>query len=473
MCILCNVAMKIEEVLNRAVVIDNIEEEGEAIVDALQKVDVPVDFIRIGSSEGEISAFKHPRESIFADLLLDDNISNLVPNISRLIDIIQRIQPECTKYYGIVLWTKHKEYSGQFLKRIGNATARNAGANQESSDEEEIDTSVMLNSAPLFVLCMDKTSYQVEGSWNFDRLLDDINTELQKSRIAYFSLAWRKLVNDSVENVLNDIYGLSSNFENHEECLSYILRELSRNETGEKEDTNLTSGVYQVFDSLLNSELLSIVKNESLPDLSGITENPFGGDVKTLHRLSAKLNSCFFIESNNLNTREILPGNIYRILDSNSPLILHKNQVEDVPVDVGDGIFKFENTYSRVNIAIELTPPCDHAYKKIYSRFVGGYIFDIPIGEYTTGSKAKVYKFNKSDKCYPIYPIFVPGDKNVKCIVFDFRCLWTLTDTEIKNEDKYKLWFKAKPGLFADVLQKFSSHASRLGLNDIHLERIK
>lgn len=306
-------------------------------------------------------------------------------------------------------------------------------------------------------------------------MLDDINTELQKSRIAYFSLAWRRLVNDSIENVLSDIYGLSSNFENHEECLSYILRELSRNETGEKEDINLTSGAYQVFDSLLNSELLSIVKNESLPDLSGITENPFGGDVKTLHRLSAKLNSCFFIESNNLNTQEILPGNIYRILDSKSPLVLHENQVEDVPVDMGDGIFELENTYPRVNIAIELTPPCDHANKKIYSRFVGGYVFDIPIGGFKTSSKAKVkiYQCKKSDKCYPIYPIFVPGDKNVKCIVFDFRCLWTLTDTEIKNEDKYKLWFKAKPGLFADVLQKFSSHASRLGLNDIHLERIK
>ena len=33
--------MKIEEVVNRAVVIDNIEEEGEVIVDALHKVDVP------------------------------------------------------------------------------------------------------------------------------------------------------------------------------------------------------------------------------------------------------------------------------------------------------------------------------------------------------------------------------------------------------------------------------------------------
>lgn len=39
--------MKIEEVINRAVVIDNIEEEGEAIVDALQKVDVPVDFTTV------------------------------------------------------------------------------------------------------------------------------------------------------------------------------------------------------------------------------------------------------------------------------------------------------------------------------------------------------------------------------------------------------------------------------------------
>lgn len=137
--------MKIEEVINRAVVIDNIEEEGKAIVDTLQKVDVPVDFIHIGDSEGDIPAFKHPRELIFADLLLDDNISNLVPNISRLIDIIQRIQPECTKYYGIVLWTKHKDYSNEFLKRIGNATVRNAIADQESSDEEEeIDTSVIL-----------------------------------------------------------------------------------------------------------------------------------------------------------------------------------------------------------------------------------------------------------------------------------------------------------------------------------------
>ena len=59
-------------------------------------------------------------------------------------------------------------------------------ANQESSDEEEeIDTSVILNTPPLFILCMDKMIYQVEGSWKFDRFLHDINKELQKSRKDY------------------------------------------------------------------------------------------------------------------------------------------------------------------------------------------------------------------------------------------------------------------------------------------------
>lgn len=461
--------MKIEDVINRAVVIDNNNVEGEAIVNALQKVDVPVDFIHVDGPECENSEFKHPRELVFADLLLDDNVSNLIPNISRLINIIQRILPANAKYYGIVLWSKHKEYFNEFLKRIGIAVKENNDAKTEVSEDEDelLETSIALKNPPLFVLCMDKMNYNVEGTWNFDSLLNDINSELQKSRIAYFSLAWRKLVNNSIENVLSDIYCLSANFEKHEECLSYILREVSRNETGEEGDVNLTSGIYQAFDSLLNSELLSIVKEETLPNLAGIVDNPFGDDVTVLQELSAKLNAHFFIESNSLNENEVLPGNVYRILDTNSALIVPEDEVEKVPVDKGNGRYQNENTYPRVNVAIELTPPCDHANKKLHSRFIGGYVFDIPLGKY---NGTKIYKFSKSSKCYPLFPIYVPGEEHIKCMVFDFRSLWTFTDDEIKNEDKYKLWFKAKPSLFADILQKFSSHASRLGLNDIHLE---
>lgn len=260
--------MKIEDVINRAVVIDDSKVEGEAIVEALQKVDVPVDFIHIEGPEDNVSEFIHPRELIFADLLLDGNSAKVVTNISRLIGIIKKIQPENAKYYGIVLWTKHIEHFEEFLKRIGKIAIENLGERQVTvDDEEEIETLATLNDPPLFVLCMDKTKYLIEDTWNFKGLLGDINSELQKSRIAYFSLAWRKLVNNSIENVLSNIYGLSVNFEQHEEYLSYIFREISRNETGEKGDVNLTSGIYQAFDSLLNSELLSIAKEEMLPVL--------------------------------------------------------------------------------------------------------------------------------------------------------------------------------------------------------------
>lgn len=463
--------MKIEDVINRAVVIDDSKVEGEAIVETLQKVDVPVDFIHIEGSEDNISEFIHPRELIFADLLLDGNSEKVVTNISRLIGIIKKIQPENAKYYGIVLWTKHKDYFEEFLKRIGKIATENLGARQETiDDEEEIEILANLNVPPLFVLCMDKTKYILEDTWNFDSLLDDINSELQKSRIAYFSLAWRKLVNNSIENVLSSIYSLSANFDNHEECLSYILSEVSRNEIGEKGDVNLTSGIYQAFDSLLNSELLSIAKEETLPNLTGIDTNPFGDDVSVLQELSARLNARFFIESNSLNKNEVLPGNVYQILDTNSALIVPEDEVVKAPVYQENGKYKCEKTYPRVNVAIELTPPCDHSNKKIHSRFVGGYVFDIPLGKYKIEKKDIIYRFNKSERCYSLYPILLPKEDHIKCIVFDFRCLWTLPEEEIKNDEKYKLWFKAKPNLFADILQKFSSHASRLGLNDIHLE---
>ena len=60
--------------------------------------------------------------------------------------IIKKIQPENAKYYGIVLWTKHKDYFEEFLKRIGKIATENLGARQETiDDEEEIDFNELEN----------------------------------------------------------------------------------------------------------------------------------------------------------------------------------------------------------------------------------------------------------------------------------------------------------------------------------------
>lgn len=462
--------MEIENVINRAVVIDNKEDEGNAIAEALKNADVHTDFIIVHEDESanDFKTFYHPRELIIADLLLDEDKTKLKTNISRLIGIINKIQPENAKFYGIIVWTKHKEFAKDFQEKIGNAVALVENRVDDSEDEEEILTPSYLQNPPLFVFTLDKTRYFNDGKYVFEGLLKDINSKLKESRTAYFSLKWKQSINESIENVINDIYQISTDYNKHEEVLSYILKALSKNETGEKGDENLTIGAYKAFDCLLQSELASIIRKETLPNLMDIGENPYQNSIEKLQEISAKLNTSLFLDSHNLNKNEILPGNVYRILDEESPLIVPKDELIKKPIKKeGTNTYEQRNNYNRINIAIELTPPCDFTNKKIYSRFVGGYIFDYPLGYI---KKEKTFSPQKAEKRFIIYPIFVPEDENAKCIVFDFRCLWTLTDEVIKNEDKYNLWFAAKPRLFADILQKFSSHAARLGINDIHLE---
>ena len=466
--------MKIEDVINRAVVIDNMEEEGSAIAKALSDADVHNDFISVKSdgSIEEINTFIHPRELIVADLLLNENKNDAITNISRLIGIINKLQPKDSKFYGIIIWTKHTELAQDFLDRISRAV--NFGSEkkiEDNEDEDAIITQVSLKNPPLFILCLDKMEYMKNGCWSFHDLLQDINAKLQESGTAYFSLKWKQTINMSIENVTNDIFRLSTDYKKHEEELSYILKALSQNVTGEKENVNLTIGAYKAFDSLLHSELSSIIRNENLPDLSGITENPYGDNISKSQEMSAKINTSLFIDSQNLNTQEVIPGNIYRILDSNSYLTVPSGEVVEIPIKgEGDKYVRSKN-YNKVDIAIELTPPCYFTNKKIYSRFVGGYVFDVPLGKNKVGKRDMVFDSPREDKRYAVSPIVVPGEDKVKCIVFDFRYLWTLNENEILDNTKYALWFKAKPGLFADILQKFSSHASRLGINDIHLEK--
>ena len=117
------------------------------------------------------------------------------------------------------------------------------------------------------------------------------------------------------------------------------------------------------------------------------------------------------------------------------------------------------------NVAIELTPPCDFSHKKVHSRLIGGFAIDA-----STLSKSDlevVAKALKGDKIYNLWLAMIGG--RVMIVSLDFRYLFTPSDADLKDATQYQLWFRAKPRLFADVLQKFSSHAARLGLANINL----
>ena len=78
------------------------------------------------------------------------------------------------------------------------------------------------------------------------------------------------------------------------------------------------------------------------------------------------------------------------------------------------------------------------------------------------------YTCHNADKTYELWPVSINDDK-ARCVVFDFRYLYSPIEVDILNPLKYEAWFRAKPKLFSDILQKFSSHASRLGISSINL----
>ena len=53
-------------------------------------------------------------------------------------------------------------------------------------------------------------------------------------------------------------------------------------------------------------------------------------------------------------------------------------------------------------------------------------------------------------------------------MVFDLRYFGMLDESDLQDANKYKIIFKAKEKLFADILQKLSSYNARLGLSVIH-----
>ena len=94
--------------------------------------------------------------------------------------------------------------------------------------------------------------------------------------------------------------------------------------------------------------------------------------------------------------------------------------------------------------------------KQSLSRIVGGVILDY---------NKNVKEYFKGDSLYTdLYPVYIEGFENPQIIIFDFYRLQTVKEDELKKTTKYKIFAKAKDKLFADILQKLSSHIARLGI---------
>lgn len=454
--------MKLENMLDRVVVIDNIEDEIKALADQLRSYDISVDMYVVGDDYQELPIFKKNRQLVFMDLMLDEDEGHIVTNISRVIQILNHIICDGFGPYGLVVWTKHTEKYEELLSRFTKAISMTSNLVQNqvvSNDADEISIDIHLTNPPLFIIDIDKIQFKSSGVWDFSNLMPILNQKIYESTASYFFLRWLSVTRQASQDTISDIYHLVSDYKSKEAEIKHVLCKLAKNHTGVNHlYPGLTADTYKAFSDIIHPRINALTSSEKLPDFSKIDPSYKCENEETI---LARLNAILFIDDVGIDQNEIVPGNIYEVTDPNLPVVVFEG--DRIPFKRKNDQNKWEDyrTYTCIPIAIELTPPCDFSNKKVYSRIIGGYIADV-----SAHSNPKE-KISGGDKGYIVSPIFIPNDDNIKYIIFDFRYLYTPADEQLKDPSKFKVLFRANHSLFSDILQKFSSHAARLGLKGL------
>lgn len=493
--------MKIlEDCITSAIIIDDHYDEVENLDILLKSLGIYVEFHNYSGDfhiEGE-GRLKN-RNLIFMDLMLNGNSGQLRENISIVISLLGKItNGGFFGAYGLVVWTSHCEYVEELKEALSKAAM--IPTTCECSDEEEVLIESHLENPPLFVIGLGKSKYNLgNGVYKYDSLKEDLEQALSENKSAYFFVQWNASIEKAKNHIANEFYQLGKDYEQRDKRLIYLLFELAKNHTGLQNASDypyLTADAYKAFDELLYSKLYDEQKEATLPLFEEEMTSPFE-KIEEKQTIAAILNRMFFIDDIGLSTKDIVPGNIYRVKKDNSPLITSRKASVDLleAETKKSNKIKMDNEKRRKNrpanpqlkeeiepfipecwdVAIELTPPCDYSQgNRKMARLVGGYIFDIPMGKSSEAStKSRIVEdgcLPKSDsaKEYTIGPIML--ENKVRYMVFDYTYLVTVSIETLKDTECYEVCYRAKPKLFAHILQRFSSHAARLGLSNIDLK---
>ncbi|HBD26509.1 hypothetical protein [Flavobacterium sp.] len=409
------------------------------------------------------------RKLIFLDLFVDESKAEVKDQVS----IIRRIFSDSigTDFgsYGLILWTKHYDQFDDFKMRF-----------YKSYEKYQL---------PMFIVALDKSKYLRDG---FENIFVDLQKQLYENPSASFFINWEVIVKKSKDLSIGSVYNLvNKNSESLNDNLKYIMFQLARNFTGipydKLNDYDLEHDAIKAFSDLLaynisnaNSSRKNLfvdwenisyngvadniteykysVKNY-LPDSSDKKEIYKNGtlltksDKKTLHsgqvndleeeirKIQSQINSILLIDHTNTNTNKILPGNVYQVLKNNDFFLIKELPENSIP------------------LVIEITPPCDFSQNKLKKRrIISGFMTDY--------SKELKEKFNGDNYYKEIWPISLEG--KTQMIIFDFRYFGSMDEKKLLDKRNYKILFRTKDKLFADILQKLSSHTARLGLSIIH-----
>ncbi len=437
-----NIASAIDSVL----VVDDKFEEVQQLIDELSKKSIQSRYIN--PAEIEHLNVKCGNTLIVLDFELIEGAKHK-DNIAEIRKVLSKVTSNL-KVYGIAFWSKHSEdnFDDDHSKKLFDEI--------KIRIDSDIADKSLANPPLYYVSIVDKLQY-LNGDHEWSAFFDNFKTSLATSKTAMYYFRWSYLMKDSVYDTFGKINEILAEYKysDRDQMFAFLLYQLSRVHIGyEENDTGklanhsframagmLEDAVKEKADSIQDCQILEDYSDDftakSISDLDIVVKIEKGKIKNNLFLINTigRLNAIYAFDFKAEYAKtHFMPGNIYK-----QP----EGFVSCLDADFDD----------QIKVLIEITPPCDFAQGKCSQpKFLEGTFCEIEKAK--SKNAAKFYNY--------LHPVFYL-DKSYYFIL-DFNTMY------IGNIDNVEENFvcRSNDGLFADILQKYSSHISRLGVSFIN-----
>ena len=352
---------------------------------------------------------------------------------------IQSIIPE-KSFYVLIIWSKEVEHKEEILSLLNK-----------------------YNRAPFICLDKSKVDYVISGGFDFNKLNQEIEDEINKLPAISELGIWKR----KVKYTSNTIIGhLSTKFNNSD--FTNRLKKIILSHGGKAvKDTNIEYKRAILFDALDNI-LISNTKNSiESPEVEEINKNKLY-DLNSFKNVDVdkELNSWFHfkINSDTALLRIVEPGMLFEFKDDNiwhSLFTIKDDKIisELIGRQIGDKV-------AIKSIALLLTRPCDIAQDKFgknYKLLSGLKVINPQRKE----NEKKDFQCGatKPDSVIILDHLFFNDNEKDVTILFDYRYVFSVPEGILIHEFiKSKIFNKE---ILSDIQVSYSSYSSRLGITQI------
>lgn len=407
----------------KVVVFDDKQKDIESLLKALSKSKIPFFYYQ---DEGGSDLPESPIDNIrlvFLDLELVVNNPNehniIAPIAGRLRSVISK-----NNMYVLVYWsTKEDTY---------RETLENAFANG------------LKDYKPMVILSLNKSRANSSND-PVEYITNELKEKVKDVSSINAFMLWESAVNDAAGLITNEMSSFV-NKNNWDKGMYGLLFRLSKAQAGVHalEDQSNNSKLNLAFEVINNSlvETSERIFNErlALVEIGNIKE---GGRELTADE-KIKLNTRLHILSNE-NLQHFYSGNLYiEPINAVGREIILRNYSKDIYNKLNESNAKL--------ICLDITPSCDYAQRKHYTRMLFGVMIE---GKHSTAILG-------GDNKYKQIPIIeISGESH---LIFDYRTLRSFSREEFLNKFKTRPRYRLRSSILLDIQAQLSNHINRPGI---------